>query len=352
MNKRCSMAKASVFLALAFVMIVILPLRADARSEYTLELGGGTLGSIGYMIMNGTAELINKNSSWLRARFTETAGGSENLRTVAEEPAKRKTNVFYSELFTIRQAVLGVRPFREPYTGNRIVAKMTENVNVLLTLDPQIKRVEDLVGKKIAVGQKGISIYWHTYLIMKEGHGIWDKLKPEYLNFNESKDALINGLIDVACQGGAIIEAGESPEFPKVAAPTSQAAELVERYKPYVVSLEKEAIDRAREKSGYPLYWISIPAGTYGPNQPKPAGSESYVMTWNCDMEMPDDVVYEITSIIYENCDKFKNYHATGKGITRANMTLIPGATEKDFHPGAVRFYKEKGMKIGVPVGK
>ncbi|MDP6179006.1 MAG: TAXI family TRAP transporter solute-binding subunit [Desulfatiglandales bacterium] len=336
-------------LTLALMMMWVPNLQAAPKSKVTIEMGSSKIGSIGYVLIHATTELINKNSPWLRATFVETTGITENLKILSEEPARRKSFAHYAEVFTQQQAALGDRPFNRPYKTNKIIARMATMLTAIVTLDPKIKTVKDLIGKRVSVGPKGISIYWHAYRILHDGYGIWDKIKPEYLGFTQGKNALINGLIDASIQGSSIKKAGESPYKPKVVGLAPAGRELKDRKKPYIVSYDKADIDKARKKSGYPLYWVEIPAGTWGPNQPNPVGGELSNMTWSCDIEMPEEVVYEITRILYEHSGKFKDYHVVGRSISQAEMANVPG-TEADFHPGAVKFYKEHRIKIGAPV--
>jgi TRAP-type uncharacterized transport system substrate-binding protein len=62
---------------------------------------------------------------------------------------------------------------------------------------------------------------------------------------------------------------------------------------------------------------------------------------------MDQEVVYEVCRVIYENSSRFGQVHAVGKGMTKDRLAAIPVFTESDFHPGAVKFYKEHGIKIG-----
>jgi hypothetical protein len=277
----------------------------------------------------------------------ETTGITENIRTLAEEPAKRKLTVIYADVFSIHQAKVADEPFKKPYTTLKVIARMFEAPTILATLDPKLKTPMDLVGKKVAVGPPGISLYWHAMKIMKYGYGIWDQFTKEPLGFTAGKDALINGLIDATVQGSIVIKPGETPDKPKVVGPNPAGRELVDRAKPYIVSLDKAAVDKASKESGYPISWIQVPAGTWGPNQPEPVGGDVYAMTWSADSAMDEDVVYEIVRTLYEQWAKFKDYHVTGKAITQKGLGSVAGTTEADFHPGAIKFYKEHGIKIG-----
>jgi len=58
-------------------------------------------------------------------------------------------------------------------------------------------------------------------------------------------------------------------------------------------------------------------------------------------------VVHEVCRIMYENSKKFAEYHFLGKAITRETLAELPGG-EKRWHRAALKFYKEKGIKIGL----
>jgi len=61
----------------------------------------------------------------------------------------------------------------------------------------------------------------------------------------------------------------------------------------------------------------------------------------NCDL--PTDFVYEATKAVLDNNAKMKTVHNSGVTTVKENWnknTFIP------FHPGAVKYYEEKGIKI------
>jgi TRAP-type uncharacterized transport system substrate-binding protein len=115
----------------------------------------------------------------------------------------------------------------------------------------------------------------------------------------------------------------------------------------YFIDADEETCRKAREKTGYPIYPYPVPAGALGKKQPDPILMQSQVLAWYADLAMDENVVYEISRIMWENADKFAEKHATGKGITKENIDMVPGLTEQDMHPGALKFAKEKGLKIG-----
>ena len=77
---------------------------------------------------------------------------------------------------------------------------------------------------------------------------------------------------------------------------------------------------------------------------PPAAGFRRYF--WGIYPDFPDDVAYEIVKTLDENHTMFKDYHNAGKNIDPTTYGLYPVAKDK-FHPGARKYYDEKGIKYG-----
>jgi hypothetical protein len=86
----------------------------------------------------------------------------------------------------------------------------------------------------------------------------------------------------------------------------------------------------------------TIPKGTYK----QLAEDHKTVGVYNFGIahkDLPDDLVYEITKAVLENNAQMVKGHAAAKETVVQNWdrnTFLP------FHPGAVRYYKEKGINI------
>ena len=103
-----------------------------------------------------------------------------------------------------------------------------------------------------------------------------------------------------------------------------------------VVSVPKEVVD----KIGPPFVAVTIPANTYtGQDKDVPtAAVVNYLVTSSA---VSDDLAYQMTKLVYESLPELANAHAAGKEIkleTAATGSPIP------LHPGAIRYYKEKGL--------
>jgi TRAP transporter TAXI family solute receptor len=83
-----------------------------------------------------------------------------------------------------------------------------------------------------------------------------------------------------------------------------------------------------------------IPANTYtGQDKDVPtAAVVNYLVT---SAAVSDDLAYQMTSLIFESLPELVNAHAAGKEIkleTAATGSPVP------LHPGAIRYYREKGV--------
>ncbi len=160
--------------------------------------------------------------------------------------------------------------------------------------------------------------------------------KPSKLLKIESSDdqvaALKDGTIDVMI-------AAQSLKNPKMVDLTaSKPCRIIEIPPAMVDRINKEVF------GGNPIFESSIiPAGIYtGIDKDVPAfGDRSAVSATS---RMPDDVAYEITKIFWENQ---KDAIAMYKTIELSTLDLVKKTdyTGYGYHPGALKYYKEKGIK-------
>lgn len=197
-----------------------------------------------------------------------------------------------------------------------------------------------MIGKRVALGARGATTDLGPGAIL-DAWGIKDKVKLSNLPWGPGKTAFIDGTVDVHILSAIDLGGGKF-------SPPPAGAEILASPKPvYFIDVDEGVCRKAREKTGYPIYPYPVPAGALGPKQPDPIVMQSQVIAWYADLDMPENVVYEISRIMWENAEQFAEKHVTGQGITKENIHMVPGLTEQGMHPGALKFAKEKGLQIG-----
>lgn len=312
------------------------PLAPAKHEQVNLNLLAAPMGTSSYVLNFALADLLNKNHPWIRAQAIETQGFGENTMLLAAEPDRRNNTIVGNTIITVYLAKMGLPPFKTAYPSLKAVAQWGHGVAFFTSLDKDIKTVRDFVGKRIALGPKGSTNEIFPSLVLEYGYGIKDKIKLEYMDWNKAKAALVDGLVDVAFQS-------TSSADPWILLPSVQ--ELAATKDPVFISTDESAIALASQKSGLPLSGRLIPAGILSRSQ-EPVYGLVYPNGWFADQSLSAETVYEVTRIICENASKFGEYHAIGKGVKPDNLGYFP-LTESDFHPGAVKLYKEKGIVIG-----
>jgi TRAP transporter TAXI family solute receptor len=180
-------------------------------------------------------------------------------------------------------------------------------------------------GKRVAVGTPGAS---QRIMIQEalEGYGMTFKdFIPYDLNYGEAADQMKDGLMDVVfCAGGI---------------PNATMVDLTFSTSTNLISVDDDVIQLLVKKHAF-YNADSIPPGMYAEYGAKTFGLMNSLV---CDESVDDDVVYEITKLLYDNLEYMTKVHAICSKITAENAVsgyqdLFP------MHPGALRYWKEIGV--------
>ena len=157
-----------------------------------------------------------------------------------------------------------------------------------------------------------------------------DDAKVDYLSYGEAIDQMKNGQCDVA--------------FVTSGLGNATIKELGTTKKIVFVPVDGEALKKLTAK--YPFYveW-KIPKETYGTDNDTVTAAVMNIMLVS--KNLSDDVVYDLLGGIYSDkgLETIGASHATAKREIKLDTALrgITGTSVK-LHPGAEKFYKEKGI--------
>lgn len=224
-------------------------------------------------------------------------------------------------------AYKGMRLFEERITNFSTVANLYMEQVQIVTLDPTIKTVEDLKGKNVSVGAAGSGVYFNAVDVLEAyGLDINKDIKPTYQSFGDSVEALQDGKIDAA-----FIVAG---------APTTAVTSLAATRKVYLVGFDDEHVLWLIAKS--PYYSMNvIKPDVYGTEEDVVTVAVGAVVIARDDVSEVD--VYNFLTGVFDNKDEITKAHAKGAELDlkfAASYTAVP------YHPGAVKYYGEKDMKV------
>ena len=205
-----------------------------------------------------------------------------------------------------------------------VAALYMEQVQIV-TMNPDIKTVEDLRGKSVSIGALGSGVYFNAVDVLGCYDMTIEDITPVYQSFGDSADSLKDGKIDAA-----FIVAG---------APTTAITDLSTSGQVYLVSLDDEHIDKLLAASPYYSKY-TVTADTYGmPEDAQTVAVAAMVIARN---DVSEDAIYTFVSTVFENADQLQH----GKAA-ELNLEFASSITSVPYHPGAARYFAEKGIDVG-----
>ncbi|MEE1194186.1 MAG: TAXI family TRAP transporter solute-binding subunit [Phascolarctobacterium sp.] len=300
--------------------------KVDRSKEFITVLTGPTSGiyfPIGGAFSKVVGEMGYKTSA------TATGATAENINAILT--GKGEMAIAMSD--SVIQAVEAFGAYQgKPKAENlRAMMGLWPNVcQIVTTKDSGITKFTDLKGKRVGVGAPNSGVELNARM-MFEAHGMTYKdAKVDYLSYGEAIDQIKNGQCGVA-----FVTSGLGNATIKE---LGTAKEIV------FVPVEGEALKRLTAK--YPFYveW-KIPKETYGTKVDTTTAAVMNIMLVS--KNLSDDVVYDLLTGIYsqKGLETIGASHATAKREIKPETALrgIKGTSVK-LHPGAEKYYKEKGM--------
>jgi len=318
----------SAALALAAAGILAGPVGdATAAEQKFISIGTGGVTGVYYPTGGAICRLVNKGRKQHKIRCSvESTGGSVyNINTIRageldfgvaqsdwQYHAYHGTAKFEKQgKFESLRSVFSVHP--EPFT-------------VVARVDSGIKSFADLKGKRVNIGNPGSGQRGTMDVVMAAlGWSKSDFALASELKASEQSQALCDNKID------AMIYTVGHPSGSIKEATTSCASVLVP-----VTGAE---IDKLVNDNDY-YRTATIPGGMY-------TGTANDTMTFGVgatfvtSSDVPDEVVYVVVKAVFENFDQFKKLHPAFANLKPDEM--ITDGLSAPLHPGAAKYYKEKG---------
>ncbi len=299
---------------------------AQAQQKF-VTIGTGGVTGVYYAAGGAICRLMNKDRAkhGIRCSVESTGGSVFNINTIKageldfgvaqsdwQYHAAKGTKVFEKDgPFKELRAVFSVHP--EPFT-------------VLARKEANISKFEDFKGKRFNVGNPGSGTRASMESLLDSmGWKLSDFSLASELKADEHGAALCDNKIDGFFYG--------------VGHPAANIQDPVTTCGAKLVGLTGPAVDKL--VAGAPYYAkVEIPGGMYAGN-PKATPTYGVLATFVSSTKTPDATVYELVKAVFENFDDFKKLHPAFGNLEPKDM--IKNGNSAPLHPGAVKYYKEKG---------
>ena len=202
-----------------------------------------------------------------------------------------------------------------------------EPFHIIVGKDSGINGWADLSGKRVNIGNPG-SGQRGTMEVLMAAHGTTsgDFAQATEFTSSEQSKALCDGKIDAYGYTVGVPNAGVS-----VATDGCQAR---------IINLQSAVEAKLVEENPYYAF-ATIPQDTYKTSAAD-VTTFGVMATFVTSASVSDDVVYSVTKAVMENIDVFRTLHPAFSNLDPANM-IVDGLSAP-LHPGAVKYYKEKGL--------
>jgi TRAP transporter TAXI family solute receptor len=194
----------------------------------------------------------------------------------------------------------------------------------------EIMDLNNLNGERYVLGARNSGAEQTGRFILETlGIDYEEKFNLAYMGYGPTTSAIQDGnIVGMNIPGGA-----------PVSSITQAYALLGDRMS--ILNWTQESLNKINTK--YPLWdWYDFPPGTY-PNQEKhvrTVASPNLLVTRE---DIPEEVVYNLTKVIWENLATLQEIHGATKDM---RLEIAVDGLGAPLHPGALRYYREVGLEI------
>ncbi|MFB9777132.1 TAXI family TRAP transporter solute-binding subunit [Brevibacterium otitidis] len=294
--------------------------------DFTQDLTFATGGTAGvyYPLGNEYSRIFQDAVEGLTVNAVETDGSTDNLGRIA----KGEAQLAFTQNNTANDAVTGTGEFEElgqPLENVGWIGQLYPEAAQIITLaDSGFESVEDLKGKKIAVGAPGSGTAAVAKLIL-EAYGFEEgDYEPFEESFADARSKLQDGNIDASIE--------------VLGVPAASLSELAANADVKLLPLDEDKAEQIAGESDYESY--VIPGGSYdfAPDDVQTVTVfASIVASTN---QVSEEDAYGITKAMYEQAGDIS---LAQSDLINVDDALL-GQGDVPLHPGAKKYFDEVGV--------
>lgn len=301
----------------------------NVQAAEFITIGTGGVTGVYYPTGGAICRLVNKGKKkhGVRCSVESTGGSVYNINTIRAgeldmgvAQSDWQYNAYHGK---VKKSFIDAGPFK----GLRAVFSVhPEPVSIVARKDAGIKTVDDLVGKRVNIGNPGSGTE-ATWGVMwgAMGKKNSDLKLAAQMKSAETPSALCDNKIDAF--------------FWLVGNPAALNKEATTTCDAVFVKTDNSAIAKLVKDKPYYKY-ATIPGGMYrgNPNDIKTFGVGA---TFVSSTKTSTKTVYEVVKAVFDNLPAFKKLHPAFNHLKAKEMVQPAGAP---VHDGAMKYFKEKGL--------
>ena len=307
------------------VCVTVLFLMGAVASGYAADnlvlATGGTAGTY-YPFGGAMAKIWNSKIKNMNVTAQTSGASAENVRLVN----KKEVELALVQSDTLDFAFNAKEAFKEPLKAMSTIAVLyPEIIQVVVAAAGPIKSIADLKGKKVGVGAPGSGTEANFRQLL-DAYGMKkEDVNAQFLSFSESAEAYKDKHIDAfivtaGIPNAGIMDVSTQNQIRILDIPADVAAKLTKKY-PFLAA-------------------VKVPANTYK-GQTAEVSTVAVNAVLIAGSSLSEAMVYNLTKALFENQAELASAHAKGKELS---LQYAVKGVSIPFHPGAVMYYKEKGL--------
>jgi len=293
-----------------------------------LSIATGGTGGVYYPLGGGIAAALSKHVPGMQATAEVTGGSVDNLKLIGSG----KPYIALSMADAAQDAARGEDKFK----GHKVAVKTLmilypNRMHVVSVEGKGIAKMADLKGKRVSTGSPGSATEVMAFRII-EAAGL-DKdadMKRERLGVAESVNALKDGKIDAFFWVGGL--------------PTAAVTDLANTPNTKIKMIDHaDVVAKMNQKYGNLYVEDVIPKDTYkGMDADNKQATVMNILVASDSMD--DKTAYNIVKTIFDKRDDLIAVHKEAANFKLESQKAA--ASPVPFHPGAVKYFAEKGIKV------
>ena len=318
------MLRKGLLCALFFSLIVMFQTPEAQSAQTRISIATGGTAGVYFPIGGAMARAVSKTPA-LQATAESSNASIANVNLLS----KLEVDIVFAQNDVTYWAFHGQNMFDNPLPNLRtIMALYPEHVHWVVSKASDINTIEDLRGKRVNVGAPGSGFEADARSILRVAGMTFDDLRASRLDAAGAASRFKDNQLDA----GIFVIGYPAPAVMDIA--TSRPITLM--------NFEEEFMNKLVE--AYPFFVPSIiPGGTYQGIDEDTVTPAVMALLVTHD-KMPEEVIHTFLTNLFDNLADVHAAHSKAREITLE--TALNGVTAAPMHPGAIRFFKEKGLTL------